>query len=140
MIYMTSSVVPVVGNAERSLMRVNDPAITEKMVRALTDSGMRKVLNATVVSPKSAAALSEELGIPIRSIYRYISDLSELGLLTSEQTMLIDSGGKYLLYRSMVKQVGIAYDSEKNVFNVDIVPNENILGKFMRFWTYMGGN
>lgn len=42
-----------------------------------------------------------------------------------------------MLYRSMVKTVMIKY--EGNVFEVDLLPNEGILGRFMRFWSYMGG-
>ena len=119
-------------------MHVKDQALIDKMVRTLSDPGVRKVLSATVVSAKSATNLSEELGIPVRSIYRYISDLSELGLLTGERGMLIDTGGKYVLYRSMVKSLTFLYNSERDSLDVDIIPNENILGKFMRFWSYMG--
>lgn len=121
-------------------MRIRDPGLIEKMMTALTDSAIRRVLCATISSPKSAAQLSEELQIPIRSVYRHITDLCELGLLTSERAILIDSGGKFVLYRSMVKSVSITYDSQKNSFDVDLIPNETILGKFMRFWNYMSVN
>jgi len=120
-------------------MRIKDPGLIEKMIKALTEPGVRKVLCSTVVTSKSATQLSEELNIPIRSVYRHITDLCDIGLLTSERAMLIDSGGKFVMYRSMVKSVSILYNSERDSFEVDIIPNENILGKFMRFWSYMGG-
>jgi|SRR5208283_5934706 len=120
-------------------MRIKDPEIMERIIKALTDSGTRGVLRTTVSSPKSAAQLAEELEMPIRTVYRHITDLCELGLLTSERGMLIESGGKYVLYRSMVKSLTFMYNSEKDSLDVDIIPNENILGKFMRFWSYMGG-
>lgn len=119
-------------------MHVKDRAIIEKMIRSLTDTGVRKVLVSTVAAPKSAAELSEELGIPIRSVYRYITDLCELGLLASERGVLIESGGKSILYRSLVRSVTFEYSSVDDSFDVDLIPNENILGKFMRFWGYLG--
>ena len=119
-------------------MHIKDREIIEKMIRTITDAGVRRVSVSTVALPKSAANLSDELGIPIRSVYRYIADLCELGLLTGESSILIESGGKSVLYRSMVKTVTFVYNGEKDVFEVDLIPNENILGKFMRFWSYIG--
>lgn len=119
-------------------MHITDREIIEKMMIALTDAGARKVLVSTVASPKSAAQLSEKLEIPIRSVYRHIADLCELGLLAGERTALIESGGKSILYRSLVKSVTFVYNSEEDNFDVNLIPNENILGKFMRFWSYMG--
>lgn len=119
-------------------MHIKDRDIIEKMIRSLTDAGVRKVLVSAVATPKSAAQLSEELEIPIRSVYRYITDLSELGLLAAERGALIESGGKSVLYRSMVKSVTFMYNNEEDSFDVNLTPNENILEKFMRFWSYMG--
>lgn len=109
------------------------------MVRVLIEADARRVLHVTVTKPKSVLEISEELAIPVRSVYRHVNDLCDLGLLTSERRILIDSGGKYALYRSMVKSVTFTYESEGNLLEVDLIPNENLLEKFMRFWSYMGG-
>lgn len=117
-------------------MRVNDLTTSQKLVEIMSDLQVRRLVSATIAKAKSAAELSEELTIPIRSIYRYIEQLCELGLLCSERSALISKGGKYTLYRSLVKTVTVIYDGDK--IEVDLIPNEGLLGKFMRFWTYMG--
>lgn len=116
-------------------MRVHDAALKEKLAEAAADPNLRRAVSATIEKAKSVTELSAELGIPVRSVYRYIRDLSELGLLTAEKWRFLHGGGKYALYRSMVKSVTVRYGS---ILEVDLVPNEGILDRFMRFWSYMG--
>lgn len=118
-------------------MHISDPATMERIVKILTDLHARNIMAATVDRAKSAAEIAEELTIPTRTVYRQIGELCEAGLLTSERNMLIQSGGKYVLYRSMVKSVTLTYEGAQNVLEVDVIPNDGILEKFMRFWTYM---
>jgi transcription initiation factor IIE alpha subunit len=117
-------------------MRINDPALKENLVKSISDSHLRRILSATIPKAKSSTELSAELRIPVRSLYRYIKDLSELGLLTVERSSFPHGGGKYDLYRSMVRSVTVKY--EGNSVEIDLLPNEGILERFMRFWTYMG--
>jgi len=118
-------------------MQINDSLRKEKIMRILGETEARKVLNATIQTSKSVAQISEELSIPSRSAYRHVNDLCEVGLLTRDRNILIDGGGKYVLYRSMVKSVSLKYDSLANAVEVDLIPNDTILDKFLRFWTYM---
>jgi len=123
-------------SAKRS-MQINDPLQKEKIVKIFSESEARMVINATVQAPKSVAQISEELGLPPRSTYRHINELCEVGLLTRDRNILLDGGGKYVLYRSMVKSVSLKYDGNSNSVEVDLIPNDTILDKFFRFWTYM---
>jgi len=106
-------------------------------VRILGEAKARKVINATIQASKSVAQISEELHIPSRTAYRHMNDLCEVGLLTRDRNILIDGGGKYVLYSSMVKSVNLKYDSLANTVEVDLIPNDTMLDKFLRFWTYM---
>ena len=106
-------------------------------MKILGESEARRVINATIQTSKSVAQISEELGIPSRTAYRHINDLCEVGLLTRDRNILITGGGKYVLYRSMVKSVELRYDSLANSVEVDLIPNDTMLDKFLRFWTYM---
>jgi predicted transcriptional regulator len=117
-------------------MRINDPTVKENLAKSISDSHLRRILTATTTKAKSGAELSAELGIPLRSLYRYIKDLSKLGLLTVERSSFPHGGGKYELYRSMVRSMTVKY--EGNTVEIDLLPNEGILERFMRFWTYMG--
>lgn len=118
-------------------MRINDPKIAERVALAMSDSHTRRIISVTVARPKSANDLSEELSLPLRSVYRYVEDMCELGLLTGERQALIDSGGKYTLYRSTVKSVTVSF--EGNRVEVDLIPNEDVIGRFMRLWASLGG-
>lgn len=106
-------------------------------MKILGDAETRKVMNATIQESKSAAQISEELGLPSRSAYRHISDLCEVGLLARDRNILLHGGGKYVLYRSMVKSVSLRYDSLADTVEVDLIPNDTILDKFFRFWAYL---
>ncbi len=117
-------------------MRINDPALRESITVAISNPDLRRIISATIFKAKSANELSAELRIPPRSIYRYIKQLSMLGIITGQSWSFLDGGGKYVLYRSMVKSVTAMY--EAGSLEVDLLPNEGILDRFMRFWTYMG--
>lgn len=106
------------------------------MADCTSDSHSRKIIASTLDKAKSAVELSEELALPMRSIYRYVEELLDLGLLTVEHAGVIDSGGKRMFYRSMVKSITVRYEGD--ILEVDLIPNEGILGRFMRFWSYMG--
>jgi predicted transcriptional regulator len=107
------------------------------MVKVLGEFDARRVINATIGAPKSASQISEELRMPSRSTYRHINALCEVGLLARDKNIIIHGGGRYVLYRSMVKSVEMKYDSVENTVEVDLIPNDTILDKFLRFWAYM---
>lgn len=117
-------------------MRINNTSIKVKLAKAMADPDICRIVSSTALEAKSAANLSVELGIPMRSIYRYIENLNKLGILTSEDSILMGKGGRYAQYRSMVKSIMIKY--EDGISEVDLIPNESILEKFQRFWNYMG--
>lgn len=117
-------------------MRINDPVIAEKITMAISDMHARRIISASIPRAKSANELADELAIPLRSIYRYIEELCNMGLLAGERQELIDSGGKYMLYRSLVKSVTVQFGTDG--LDVDLIPNEDIVGKFMRLWASLG--
>lgn len=119
-------------------MRIEETMRKERIVRLITEAEALRIITTTVSKPKSAAEISEELQIPERTVYRHISELCDSGLLTSEKNVIMEGGGKYVLYRSMVKSIAVKYDSGGEGLEVELIPNENLLYKFVRFWTYMG--
>jgi predicted transcriptional regulator len=116
-------------------MQIDDYARKERIMRILSEDEARDVINTTVQASKSVAQISEELGMSSRSAYRHINSLCEVGLLARDKNVLIDGGGKYGLYRSLVKSVALKYDSQAKTVEVDLIPNDNTLDKFLRFWT-----
>lgn len=102
----------------------------------MSDSQHRRIISATLAKAKSAIEIANELGIPIRSVYRHLRTLKRLGILTAQNQLILDKGGKETLYRSMVRAVIITCEGENLV--IDLLPNEGILDRFLRFWSYMG--
>ena len=124
--------------AKRKL-RVQNLRNRERILGLLLETDARKVLPLTVNNSKSVAALSEELNLPQRSVYRYAVELCELGLLAPDKCVLLRTGGKYSMFKSMVKTVTLTYDVQGNSLEVDLIPNDSILDKFLRYWSMMGG-
>ncbi len=108
------------------------------MMTLLTETDARRILPLTVDSAKSVSDMSRELNLPARSVYRYTEQLKELGLLTTERNVLMTSGGKYSMFRSMVQSVTFVYDVQTNQVDVELIPNRSILDKFLSFWSYLG--
>jgi DNA-binding transcriptional ArsR family regulator len=118
-------------------MRIKDTARSEGILEAIAEPDCRRILALTMGHPLSVTEVSAQLGLSVRSSYRYVRDLCDLGLLTGERGVIIEGGGKYLQYRSMIRSVIFTYEGEKNSLEVDMLPNEGILDRFLRFWTYM---
>ncbi len=60
-------------------------------------------------TPKSAQALSEEIGIPIATCYRRIEDLVDAGLLECEGRKLSAEGRRTNIYRRTVDEMEIDF-------------------------------
>jgi DNA-binding transcriptional ArsR family regulator len=117
-------------------LRINDPALKERIAEAMSDPQHRRIVSATLAKAKSATEIAKELGISTRSAYRHAKNLSQLGILTAESQLILIKGGKETLYRSMVRSVMIRCEGEN--LEVDLQPNEGIMDRFLRFWSYMG--
>lgn len=117
-------------------MRINDPALTQQIAKAMSDPQIRRIVAATIAGAKSATEIAAELGMPTRSVYRHTTNLTKLGILTAQSQSIFDKGGKETLYRSMIRAVIIKCEGE-NV-ELDLQPNEGIMERFLRFWSYMG--
>jgi predicted transcriptional regulator len=116
---------------------IDNGASKEELAKAFSDSNVRRIVAATLHEPKSANQLSALLNLPNRSLYRYVDELCKLGVLAKERMVVRESGGKYVLYRSMVKSITLKYETDG--LEVDLIPNEKILERFLRFWSYMRG-
>ncbi len=120
------------GNA----MQINTAGRKREVIKALQDEVSLRLLGAVSETGKSAKDLTEELNMPSSSIYRSINELVKGGLLVVQSYRTLDDGGKYSVYRSACRRIVAKW--EDGMLEVDIVPNEDVTAKFMRFWGSLG--
>ncbi len=82
--------------------------ITQKVIEALADSESRSILFSIIRTGNTAAELSDNLKIPLSSVYKKLADLEELTLIKVEKWMLSDKGRKYKVYRSRISKADIS--------------------------------
>lgn len=80
---------------------------TQRVLEALADAEARSILFSAVRAGRTAAELSRELGIPLSSVYKKISDLEELTLIRAEGVGVTDGGRRYRTYRSRISRAEI---------------------------------
>lgn len=117
-------------------MYITNQNVNKRVAKAMSDTHIPKIVSTTIDKAKSVEELSIELGIPTRSVYRYIKELDTLGILTRERSIFKKEGRKIALYRSMVQSITIQYKDD--TVQLDLIPNEGIPEKFNRFWNYLG--
>ncbi len=118
-------------------MRLQDEAAKDKVLKALADEYSRIIILSTIQKAKSAVELSSEKNLPISTVYRRLHELEEAKLVAIERSMITEDGKKFDLYRSTVASVSVSFNPGST--EVEIVPNEDMVAKFVRLWGYMRG-
>ena len=118
-------------------MLITDEQAKDRVLKALADEYSRKMLNASIQHARSVVELSREQNIPMSSAYRRVHEMIEAGLITVERSVVTDDGKRYDLYRSTVKDVSIRFGPGR--VEIELTPNEDVISKFMRMWSYMRG-
>ncbi|NIP62932.1 MAG: helix-turn-helix domain-containing protein [Nitrosopumilaceae archaeon] len=95
--------------------------ITQKVIEALADAESRAILFSIIKKGKTAAELSDQLKIPLSSVYKKLADLEDLTLIQVEKWMISDKGRKFKVYRSRISKADISIRKPEPVLN--LVPN-----------------
>ncbi|MFC6904523.1 helix-turn-helix domain-containing protein [Halalkalicoccus tibetensis] len=91
---------------------------SEEALRALGNEYNAEILGATD-EPRSAQALSDELGIPIATCYRRIEELQEVDLLEHHGRVLSDDRRRVSVYRRAVDRVAVDFGSGSYTVDVE---------------------
>ncbi len=118
-------------------MRLQDEAAKDKVLKALADEYSRIIILSTIQKAKSAIELSAEKNLPISTVYRRLHELQEARLVATERSVITEDGKKFDLYRSTVGGVSVSF--ALGATEVELVPNEDMVAKFVRLWGYMKG-
>jgi hypothetical protein len=94
---------------------------------------MLKVLQATALHDKTAAAIIDEQKLPYSSTYKKIAELVKWGLLVSYKSELID-GKRVAYYKSTFHSLQINYNGSLKT-TIEAKPNADALERIsMRFY------
>jgi len=116
-------------------MKVEDEENKNRIIECLSDPQCRRIIDLTVNKPLSASDIAEACNLPASTAYRRISTLTDTGLLGVERSVITEDGKRYDLFRSTIKGVEINY--QPNDLIVHLIPNEDMISKFIRIWAYM---
>lgn len=105
----------------QTLTQLKKYDIAQKVVDMLADAESRAILFSIVDGGYTAAELSDNLKIPLSSVYKKLADLEELSLIAVEKWMFSDKGRRYKIYRSRVRQAEITIRGTEPVLN--LTPN-----------------
>ena len=95
--------------------------VTQKVVSMLADAESRTILFSIVKKGKTASELSQKYKIPLSSVYKKISDLEELTLIKVDSCRISDSGRKFKIYKSRIKNAEI--NIKKPEVSIILTPN-----------------
>jgi predicted transcriptional regulator len=82
--------------------------INQKILEALADLQSRSILFSIVKEGKTALELSEKYRIPLSSVYKKISDLEQLALVSVDKWVLSENGKKFKVYKSRISRAEIS--------------------------------
>lgn len=101
------------------LLRYN---VTQKILEELADAESRSILFSSVKEERSAAELSEMLHIPLSSVYKKLTKLEWLALITVARTTIDTNRKRVRMYRSRIAEASIRIREPKPI--TILVPNK----------------
>jgi len=89
------------------------------------------ILSRTSVKECSASELSNELNIPLATVYRKLKLLEESGLVENAKTIINISGNEEKFYRCLISEATVYFHEGKLSVKVEIMGHVN---KITRLW------
>ncbi len=102
-----------------------------ELVRTLGDKYSAEILSVTT-EPRSAKELDEEFDVPIATGYRRIEELTDVGLLAFEESILTEERRRRDTYRRRVD--GITVEFGENDFAVTVDESSPVENKLNDMW------
>lgn len=108
-------------NRKHTLPQLKKYDVTQKVIEALADAESRAILFSIIKKGKTAAELSDQLKIPLSSVYKKLTDLEELTLIEVEKWLISDKGRKFKVYKSRISKADITIKKPEPVLT--LLPN-----------------
>tara|TARA_B100000929_G_scaffold17209_1_gene13551 strand:+ start:96 stop:452 length:357 start_codon:yes stop_codon:yes gene_type:complete len=103
-----------------TLLELDEYNINQRVVEALTTVCSHAVLFSIVDEAKCAGKISKELQLSLSAVYKTLSYLEKLALVTVERFEFSNEGKKIKQYRSKIKSANISINGDK--FEVSLDP------------------
>jgi DNA-binding transcriptional ArsR family regulator len=101
-------------------MRITDPALRDKIARALEDADSSKILHSIRAVPKNAQDIANEVGVPLSSMYRKLAALRGAGLIFVKSFEITGEGKRQELFLSAVTEVKMIVSGER--LEIELTP------------------
>ena len=103
----------------------------EIVFELLANKYSRTILSLTSVKECSASQLSQELDIPLATVYRKLKQLESSGLVQHVKTIINLSGNEEKYYRCAIREATV--NIHDGIFSVDF-KKEDHSDKIIRLW------
>jgi DNA-binding transcriptional ArsR family regulator len=90
-------------------MIINSEKLKQSVLIVLGDNEMLKILDVSMLLPRSVNDIIKETGIPHTTAYRKVKWLLDQGLLSVEKITITEEGKKFSLVRSTLRSFEVKY-------------------------------
>lgn len=115
-------------------MQITNPEQKSQILSAMSDQDSARIIQAVRSKAKGVVAISNEVQIPVSSMYRKIAILKQAGLVFAKSYEITEDGKRQELYLSSVLEVKIDFGGSDAV--IDLVPSEETVN---RIWLKLFG-
>jgi predicted transcriptional regulator len=103
------------------LLRASDFGKEGAILDALSDMTSRRILNSLADKTMSIEEITEEVNVPMTTVYRHVHGLASVGLLLV-RTAVTAGGDKYKLYKGCFRAISMEMNGVE--LRVWVEPNE----------------
>ena len=97
-----------------TLLELDEYDINQRIIEALTTVCSHAILFSIVDESKDAEKISQELQLSLSTVYKTLSNLRELTLVTIEKFKFSEEGKKIKQYRSRIKGADITINENES--------------------------
>jgi len=101
-----------------NVLQLNEYNITQKIIESVTNVCSRAVLFSILTQAKDATQIAEELKLSISNVYKTLSHLENLALVSVDKYIISSEGKKIKKYKSRIGQVEILIRGIEPVLNL----------------------
>ena len=101
-----------------NIIQLNEYNINQKIIESLANVCSRAVLFSILTQAKDATQIAEELKISVSNVYKTLSHLEDLALVSVDKFVISPEGKKIKKYKSRIGQVEILIRGIEPVLNL----------------------